>query len=104
MDDLVICTGMSVLDIPVRGLEGIDPAHEHSRVKRVGMNLGGDAVNEAVVLTKLGVPTKLYSALSDDAAGKALAMLLDEAGGPRADSFAKSKEFINFPIFRPNDS
>ena len=32
MDDLVICTGMSVLDIPVRGLEGIDPAHEHVAV------------------------------------------------------------------------
>ena len=73
MDDLVICTGMSVLDIPVRGLEGIDPAHEHSRVKRVGMNLGGDAVNEAVVLTKLGVRTKLYASLSDDNGAKALA-------------------------------
>ncbi|MBQ9620964.1 MAG: hypothetical protein IJR41_03395, partial [Atopobiaceae bacterium] len=77
MDDLVICTGMSVLDIPVRGLTGIDLAHEHSRAKRVGMNLGGDAVNEAVVLTKLGVNTKLYAALSDDNGAKALAMLLD---------------------------
>ncbi len=84
MDDLVICTGMSVLDIPVRGLEGIDPAHEHSRVKRVGMNLGGDAVNEAVVLTKLGVRTKLYAALSDDNGAKALAMLLDDAGVDRS--------------------
>lgn len=80
MDDLVICTGMSVLDIPVRGLAGIDEAHEHSRVKRIGMNLGGDAVNEAVVLTKLGVNTKLYAALSDDNGAKALAMLLDDAG------------------------
>lgn len=35
-----------------------------------------------------------------------LAMLLDdtEAKSPKTDSFAESEEFINFPIFRPNDS
>ncbi|MBQ6109131.1 MAG: hypothetical protein IJK97_13040, partial [Thermoguttaceae bacterium] len=34
-----------------------------------------------------------------------LAMLLDEAGGPKqADSFAKSREFTAFPVFRPENS
>lgn len=35
-----------------------------------------------------------------------LVMLLDdvEAEGPKTGSFAESREFINFPIFRPNDS
>ena len=80
MENLVICTGQSVLDIPVRGLGELSRESESNHVERIGMNLGGDAVNESVVLTKLGVPTKLYSALSDDAAGKALAMLLDENG------------------------
>lgn len=80
MGDSVICTGMSVLDIPVRGLPGIDIERENNRAKRVGMNLGGDAVNEAVVLNKLGVNAKLYSALSNDNAAKAIAMLLDDAG------------------------
>ena len=80
MDDVVICTGMSVLDVPIRGLSRIDPAIENNRAKRIGLNLGGDAVNEAVVLTKLGVNAKLYSALSDDNAAKTIAMLLDDAG------------------------
>ena len=82
MEDLVVCTGMSVLDIPIRGLSrvGIDPASEHTRVKRVGINLGGDAVNEAVVLTKLGINAKLYGALSDDNGAKVIAMLLDDVG------------------------
>lgn len=84
MDDLVICTGMAMLDIPIRGLPALDPAREMTRAERIGLNLGGDAVNEAVVLTKLGVRTKLYTALSDDNAGKAIALLLDDAGVDRS--------------------
>ena len=80
MDGFVICTGMSVLDVPIRGLGLIDSARESNTADRIGLNLGGDAVNEAVVLTNLGVPTKLYSALSNDNAGKVIALLLDEAG------------------------
>ena len=84
MDDLVICTGMSVLDVPIRGLETINPTRESNRAERIGINLGGDAVNEAVVLTRLGVRTRLYSALGDDNAGKVIAFLLDDAGVDRS--------------------
>lgn len=84
MDDLVVCTGMAMLDVPIRGMPPLDPAREMTRAERIGLNLGGDAVNEAVVLTKLGVRTKLYTALSDDNAGKAIALLLDDAGVDRS--------------------
>ena len=84
MDDLVICTGMSVLDVPIRGLGPIDPTRESNRAEHIGLNLGGDAANEAVVLTRLGVRTKFYSALSDDNIGKTIAMLLDDAGVDRS--------------------
>ena len=80
MADFVVCTGMSVLDVPIRGLAGIDPTSESNPADRVGINLGGDAVNEAVVLTHLGVDVKLYSAFSDDNAGKCIRMLLEAEG------------------------
>ena len=80
MEDLVICTGMSVLDVPIRGLVSIDPDSESNAADFVGINLGGDAVNEAVVLTKLGVNVQLYTAFTDDNAGKTIRMLLAEEG------------------------
>lgn len=80
VSDLVICTGMSVLDVPIRGLEPINQGKETNLADRIGLNLGGDAVNEAVVLTKLGVNTKLYTALSDDNAGRTIELLLNDMG------------------------
>ncbi|MBQ6395345.1 MAG: carbohydrate kinase family protein [Atopobiaceae bacterium] len=80
MEDLVMCTGMSVLDVPIRGLASIDPESESNPAEFVGLNLGGDAVNEAVVLTKLGVNVQLYTAFTDDNAGKTIRMLLEEEG------------------------
>ena len=104
MDNLVICTGMSVLDVPIRGMAPIDPGRESNRAERIGLNLGGDAVNEAVVLTRLGVPTKLYSALSDDNAGKVIAMLLDDAGVDRTlcELRPGAASYISIPIVLEN--
>jgi len=104
MEDLVVCTGISVLDVPIRGLPGIDTSVENTRAKRIGLNLGGDAVNECVVLTKLGVPAKLYSALSDDNAGKTIALLLDEEGVDRSlcELRPGTTTYISVPIVLDN--
>ncbi len=48
--------------------------------ERMGISFGGDALNEAVVLSLLGVDTELISVLGDDETGKSVLDYLKERG------------------------
>lgn len=70
MDNLdVLCVGASVVDIPLRPVDaGVFDRVSHP-VDDISMQVGGDALNESIVLARLGARTGLVTAVGDDAAG-----------------------------------
>ncbi len=67
-----VCFGIACLDVLVPGL---DPGDFHKETIRVGdfsYSTGGDAINEAVTLAKLGHEPILMTVLADDAMGRVL--------------------------------
>ncbi len=76
MKDLdVLCVGAAVVDIPLRPVSKEIFAIESYPVDRIAMMVGGDAMNEATILSRLGCKTGLIAAVGDDVAGK---FILDE--------------------------
>ncbi|MCD8362427.1 MAG: carbohydrate kinase family protein [Lachnospiraceae bacterium] len=77
----VVCIGQVTLDIIVRGYtEGMIRPGELGLVDDVSLSAGGDAVNEASVLTAMGYNTTLEIALGDDIAGQMILAELKERG------------------------
>ena len=70
MDNLdVLCVGASVVDIPLRPVDsGVFDRVSHP-VDDISLQVGGDALNESIVLARLGARTGLVTAVGDDAAG-----------------------------------
>ena len=70
MDNLdVLCVGASVVDIPLRPVDaGVFDRVSHP-VDDISMQVGGDALNESIVLPRLGARPGLVPAVGDDAAG-----------------------------------
>lgn len=68
----IVIFGAAILDIPAGPVDitllwaGSVPAD------RITMNTGGDALNEATVLAKLGKPVRLVSKVGDDMAGRVI--------------------------------
>ena len=50
----IICVGMITVDVLVEGLGAMPRSGETGRVSSVTVAPGGDAINEAVALAKLG--------------------------------------------------
>ena len=100
--DLVICTGMSTLDIPITGFDSFGSSFENMTVDSIGMTIGGDAANEAAALTALGIQTKLYTAFSDDNASHAIRMILDSFGIDYSMSpvCPGSASYVSLPVIR----
>jgi sugar/nucleoside kinase (ribokinase family) len=72
----VICIGQAVVDCITRGWDGEAGASAVPLAESITLNVGGDAFNEAVILSRLGHRTKLVCGLGDDLAGK---MILGQA-------------------------
>ena len=74
----ITCIGQAVVDCITRG---IDPDYRKGNVHRaetIALNIGGDAVNEATVLSRLGHKVRLVCGLGDDIAGR---IILGQMGG-----------------------
>lgn len=67
-----VCFGIACLDILVPGLDPSEFTKETIRVGDFSYSTGGDAINEAVTLTKLGHEAVLMTVLADDATGRLL--------------------------------
>ena len=67
-----ICFGITCLDILVPGLDPSEFYKETIRLNDFSYSTGGDAINEAVTLAKLGHEPVLMTALADDAMGRLL--------------------------------
>ena len=71
----VICIGMALADVIIRGFNPTPVSASGYIAESASLNPGGEAVNEAVAAAKLGLKTGICCALGNDAAGE---MVLNE--------------------------
>lgn len=70
MKEKIVIIGAAILDVLVQGAgkevfeKGSWPA------EMIGMSVGGDGINEATILRKLGLPVRLQTIIGDDMPGK----------------------------------
>ena len=72
----IICVGQAVVDCITRGLEGGQIRPGSGKAESITLGIGGDAVNEAVALRRLGFSTAVLAGIGDDPAGKLLLQML----------------------------
>jgi sugar/nucleoside kinase (ribokinase family) len=71
MADLeVICAGMVLVDVLVEGIEAMPRSGETGLVSGVSLATGGDAINQAMALSKLGNRVGLMGLIGDDIQGQ----------------------------------
>ncbi|MBR1622314.1 MAG: sugar kinase [Pseudobutyrivibrio sp.] len=66
----VICLGAAVVDIPLRPVSKDIFNIESYPVDNIAMTIGGDALNEATIISRLGFKTGVIAAIGNDAAGQ----------------------------------
>ena len=75
----VVCIGLAIMDSIIRGFDP-EPVSTTGFVAESGsLNAGGDAVNEAVACSKLGLRTAILCSLGRDPAGEMIAGVLEQA-------------------------
>ena len=78
MEKRVVCIGQALVDCITRGKE---PWRERVyRARSISLNTGGDALNEASILAKMGVPVSLVCGLGEDVAGNLVYQTAMESG------------------------
>lgn len=75
-----VCIGFSVTDVLARGVSEIKFGGSTVYVQSVGMAVGGDALNEAMVLAKLGHKAGLITTVGDDSQGRFILEECEKAG------------------------
>ncbi len=65
----VICVGAAIVDIPLRPVSRDMFEIESFPLQQISMTIGGDAINEATIITRLGHKAALMSMVGKDAVG-----------------------------------
>lgn len=77
----VMCIGIAGVDVLIRGVDlKTDFSGETKLAESVELELGGDAANEAIVLSRLGADVALMSGIGSDSAGNFVRERLKNAG------------------------
>ena len=76
----LICIGMALVDSIIRGFDPKPVSASGYRAVSGSLNVGGEAVNEAVAAAKLGMKTAILCALGQDAAGSLVRNELEKCG------------------------
>jgi sugar/nucleoside kinase (ribokinase family) len=66
----VICIGAAIVDIPLQPVNRSIFDVASYPIDRIAMSIGGDAINEATIISRLGHKTALLSKIGDDIAGQ----------------------------------
>lgn len=84
----ILCVGMVVVDVLVEGVAAVPRSGETGRVASVSLATGGDAMNQAIALAKLGNRVGLMGLVGDDAQAR---LVLDRcaAAGVATDGLYK---------------
>ena len=65
----VICIGAAIVDIPLQPVSKNIFDIESYPIDRITMTIGGDAINEATIISRLGLKTALMSRIGKDVVG-----------------------------------
>lgn len=76
----IVCVGMSTVDVWVQGFSAAPSTGGVAFVDTIGMGVGGDALNQAITLSRLGHATALLSVVGRDNAGQLVRQLTSAAG------------------------
>ena len=76
----VICAGMALVDSIIRGFDPEPVSASGYRAASGSLNVGGEAVNEAMAAAKLGLKTGILCSLGEDAAGDMIVSALERCG------------------------
>ena len=76
----LICIGMALVDSIIRGFDPKPVSASGYLAESCSLNPGGEAVNEAVAASKLGLKTGILCALGNDAAGDIVLNELEKNG------------------------
>ncbi len=66
----IICVGAAVVDIPLQPVGKRIFEIESYPLEKIAMTIGGDAINEAIIISRLGYKTALMSQVGKDAPGQ----------------------------------
>lgn len=81
MKDLdVVCVGLALVNFPVRPVDPGLFARDVTQVEPIDLLPGGDAANQAINLSRLGLSVALASKRGDDQFGRILAELMETRG------------------------
>lgn len=76
----IVCMGMALLDSIIKGFDPEPISASGYRAKSGSLNVGGEAVNEAVAASRLGMTTGIVCSLGEDAAGDMVLARLNQCG------------------------
>ena len=76
----VVCVGMALVDSIIKGFDPEPVSASGYRAESASLNVGGEAVNEAMAASKLGLKTGIVCSLGQDAAGDMVAAALESCG------------------------
>ena len=76
----ITCIGQALVDCITRGIKHETIEKRVRRAKSISLSIGGDAINEAMVLRKLGHKVRLVCGLGNDLAGKMILDTMKELG------------------------
>ena len=76
----IICIGMALVDSIIKGFDPNPISASGYRAASGSLNVGGEAVNEAMAAAKLGMKTGILCSLGKDAAGDMIAAALQNVG------------------------
>ena len=66
----VVCVGAAIVDIPLQPVSKNIFDCESYPLEQISMTIGGDAINEATVISRLGHRVGLMSMVGKDAVGQ----------------------------------
>ncbi len=76
----IICAGMALVDSIIKGFDPNPVSASGYRAASGSLNVGGEAVNEAMAAAKLGMRTGILCSLGEDAAGDMIVAALNHCG------------------------
>ena len=76
----IICMGMALIDSIIKGFDPEPISASGYRASSGSLNVGGEAVNEAVAASRLGMRTGILCSLGQDAAGDMIVGSLEKSG------------------------
>ena len=76
----VVCVGMALVDSMIRGFDPEPISAAGYRAASGSLNVGGEAVNEAIAASKLGLRTGILCSLGRDPAGDMIVHALEQNG------------------------